>query len=313
MDTIDCDSKNFGYEICPECQLHDVYLDPITGDLICTQCGLILESKSVKNEFERRIFTESDCSLKSRVGAPSTYALHDKGLSTTIDWRDRDAFGKKLSPEARAKVFRLRRWNLRMRVHTSVDRNLSVALNEMERICSQLSIQRNQKESAALLYRKCVSMNIIKGRSIEAMVAATIYISSRKANLTHTLDDLAKNSRIQSREIGKCYRLILKTLNLKMFAPSPTRFIPRFANDLAISSQSQSMAIQIIQDAEKIGILSGKDPCGLAAASIYVATRENGEHKTQKEIARVAQITEVTVRNRYKELVKCLNLQMPQI
>jgi len=129
--------------------------------------------------------------------------------------------------------------------------------------------------------------------------------------MAHTLDDFAKISRLGARDIGKCYRLIIRTLNIKIFAPSPARFIPRFANDLSLSSESQSMAIQIISTAQKLGNLSGKDPCGLAAASIYVATRENGEHKTQKEIAKVAHITEVTVRNRYKELVRYL--QIPQI
>ena len=305
--------KNWFYESlhrCPECRSESIFKDSLRGELICTDCGLILESNTIDPRAEWRAFDSRDYEKRSRVGAPITLTLHDKGLSTIIDWRDRDAFGNKLSPAKRAQAYRLRKWQIRMRIHSAVDRNLAFAMSELDRLASQLGIQKNLKETSALIYRKTVSKNLIRGRSIEAMMAASIYTACRLRQVPRTLDEFAKNSRIEKRELGKSYRLILRQLNLKITSISPNRFVARFANDLQVSQRSQLKAMKILNVARRIGITSGKDPSGLAAASIYVAVLSNGEKKTQKEIARVANITEVTVRNRYKELVGKLNLRI---
>ena len=197
-----------------------------------------------------------------------------------------------------------------MRIHSSIDRNLAFAMSELDRLCSQLSIAKVHKETAALIYRRTIDKKLIRGRSIEAMIGGAIYAACRIAKIPRTLDEFAKNSRIQRRELGRCYRLILRELKIKIPTATPTRFISRFANDLHVSTRSQLGAIRILKEATRRGLTSGKDPCGLAAASIYVAAFKNGERKTQKEIARVANITEVTVRNRYKELIKHLKITM---
>lgn len=305
-------SKSFCGELnfCPECNSETIIEDKFKGDLVCTSCGLILESNTIDQRAEWRAFTSQDLEKKARVGAPLTLTLHDKGLSTIIDWRDKDGLGNKLSPVKRAQAYRLRKWQIRMRVHSSIDRNLAYAMSELDRLCSQLGIPKNIKESSALIYRKTMAKNLIRGRSIEAMIAASIYVACRLAQVPRTLDEFAKNSRIEKRELGRSYRLILRQLNLRITTLSPNLFIARFANDLKVSQRSQIRAMKILKVAQRIGITSGKDPCGLAAASIYVATLNNGERKTQKEIARVANITEVTVRNRYKELVEQLNLKI---
>ncbi|MHA1718932.1 MAG: transcription initiation factor IIB [Promethearchaeota archaeon] len=298
------------WKCCPECRSESIFNDSLRGELICTNCGLILESNTIDQGAEWRSFDCQDYEKKSRVGAPFTLTLHDKGLSTIIDWRDRDGLGKKLSPAKRAQAYRLRKWQIRMKVHSAVDRNLAFAMSELDRLASQLGIQKNLKEASALIYRKTVNKNLIRGRSIEAMIAASIYAACRLAQVPRTLDEFAKNSRIDKRDLGRSYRLILRQLNLKITSLSPNRFVSRFANDLKVSQKSQVKAMKILKVAQRIGITSGKDPCGLAAASIYVAVLSNGEKKTQKEIARVANITEVTVRNRYKELVRQLNLKI---
>ncbi|UYP46359.1 Transcription initiation factor IIB [Candidatus Lokiarchaeum ossiferum] len=295
---------------CPECGSFNLLSDQCRGDLICSSCGLILESNAIDQGAEWRAFNSADMNKKSRVGAPSSLSIHDKGLSTIIDWRDRDAFGNKLSPKRRAQAYRLRKWQVRMRIHSSIDRNLAFAMSELDRLCSQIGIAKIHKETAALIYRRTIDMKLIRGRSIEAMIAGSIYAACRIARIPRTLDEFAKNSRINRRELGRCYRLILRELKLKIPTATPTRFISRFANDLKVSTQSQLSAIKILKEASRRGITSGKDPCGLAAASIYVAAFQHGERKTQKEIARVANITEVTVRNRYKELIKHLNITM---
>ncbi len=295
---------------CSECGSNNLLSDQTRGDLICRKCGLILESNTIDQGAEWRAFNSNDINKKSRVGAPTLLSIHDKGLSTTIDWRDKDAFGNKLSPKNRAQAYKLRKWQIRMRVHSSLDRNLSFAMRELDRLCSQLAISKIIKETSAVIYRRSVEKNLIRGRSIESMIAASIYTSCRLLKNPRTLDEFANISRINRHELGRCFRIILRELNIKIPTATPIRFVSRLANDLKISPQSQLEAIKIIKNATRLGITSGKDPCGIAAASIYVAAHKNGEKKTQKEIALVANITEVTVRNRYKELIKCLNINM---
>jgi transcription initiation factor TFIIB len=295
---------------CDECGSFEIISDQARGDLVCKKCGLILESNTIDTGAEWRAFSSLDMKKKARVGAPSSFSIHDKGLSTIIDWRDKDAFGNKLSPKRRAQAYRLRKWQIRMRIHSSIDRNLAFAMSELDRICSQLSITRIHKETAALIYRRTIDKNMIRGRSIEAMVGASIYTACRKSKIPCTLDEFVKNSRINRRELGRCYRLILRELKIKIPTSTPSRFISRFANDLNVSTQSQISAISILEKASQMGLTSGKDPCGLAAASIYVAAYKHGEKRTQREIAKVANITEVTVRNRYKELINHLNIKM---
>ena len=160
--------------------------------------------------------------------APSAITIHDKGLSTVIDWRDKDAYGNKLSPKKRAEIYRLRKWQVRTRVHSSIDRNLAFAMSELDRLSSQLGLPRGVKEAAAVFYRKAIEKKLIRGRSIEAMIAASVYAACRTRKIPRTLDEIAKHSRINRKELGRCYRLILRELEITIPIASPIDFIPRF-------------------------------------------------------------------------------------
>lgn len=293
---------------CSECGDGLIIFDDNTGDAICQNCGLILESNNIDPSAEWRAFNSDESDKKARVGSPSTFTLHDKGLSTLIDWKDKDALGKKLSPKKRAEAYRLRKWQIRMRVHSSLERNLAFAMSELERLSSQLGLQKATKESAAMIYRKTVEKKLIRGRSIEAMIAASIYSACRMVKIPYSLDDFTKYSRIKKRDLGRAFRLICRELELRIPTPTPVNFIARLANDLHISNQTQQYAVNILVRAKKTGIMVGKDPTGLAAASLYIASLQCGEHRTQRQIAEIANITEVTVRNRYKELVRILGI-----
>ncbi len=296
---------------CPECQKNESIFDHSKGNVICGNCGLILESIAYDLGAEWRAFNTDEYSNRARNGLPASYCIHDKGLSTMIDWRDVDANGKKLSPNLKAQAHRLRKWHIRSQIQSSFDRNLTYAMSELERLCSQLSLSYTFKESAARIYRKTVHLNLIKGRSIDAMIGACIYIVCRQFHFPCKLEEIANKSRIGFHDLGRCYRIIIRKLNLQIPTTTANQFISRYSNDLQISTKAQTYAIKILNFAKKFGITAGKDPSSLAAASIYVAALENGERKTQKQIAKVASVTEVTVRNRYKELVKCLNLKIP--
>ncbi len=278
------------------------------GDIICRDCGAIIEDNLIDDGPEWRAFNNAERSKRSRVGSPTTYTVHDKGLSTQIGWEDRDSYGKKLSPNQRSQIYRLRKWHIRTRVHSSVDRNLAQAMSELDRLSSQLGLPRSVKETASVIYRSAINKRLIRGRSIEAMIGAAAYAAARQRRVPRTLDEIARNSRISKKELGRCYRLMIHELNLKIPLADPTDYIVRFASDLKLTGATARRAIDLVKEAKQKGLTAGKDPTGLAAAAIYIAGIVEGERRTQREIAETATVTEVTVRNRYKELVRRLEI-----
>lgn len=296
------------YDTCPECNSSEVFLDEERGERVCNMCGLVLVEREIDRGPEWRAFTSDERRHRSRVGSPSTYTVHDKGLSTNIDWRDKDAFGNKIPPQQRAQIYRMRKWQVRSRVQSSLDRNLATAMNELDRITSQLGLSRSVKEHAALVYRKSIERKLIRGRSIEALVATAVYMACRVRKTPRTLVEVALHSRIERKELGRCYRLMVKEMAIAVPAVSPVDFVSRIGSDLMLSGRTQRVATIILERAKRAGITTGKDPTGLAAAAIYVAAIMEGERRTQRDIAKKARVTEVTVRNRYKEIVRHLAL-----
>jgi transcription initiation factor TFIIB len=191
-----------------------------------------------------------------------------------------------------------------------MDRNLAYAMSELDRLSSQIGIPRTVKETAAVIYRKAIERHLIRGRSIEAMIAAAVYAAARIRRVPRTLDEIAKNSRISKKELGRCYRLIIRELQIRIPLANPNDYIIRFSAELRLSGHTAQRAIEIIDQAKENGLTAGKDPTGLAAASIYIAGIIEGERRTQREIAETATVTEVTVRNRYKELVRRLGIEI---
>lgn len=295
---------------CHECGNRNLIIDASRGELICDVCGLVLHQKIIDCGPEWRAFSSEEASRKVRVGAPSTLTLHDKGLSTMIGWKNKDAFGKNISPKMKAEVYRLRKWNVRTRTNKSIDRNLSYAMNELDRFSSQMNFSRAIKESAAYIYRKMANRNLIRGRSIEAMLTASIYLSCRLKHIPKTIDDFLEFASVDKKKIARCYRLILQELNMNIMVSSPKNFVPRFCAELNLSGRTQNRAALILELAKKSRLTAGKAPTGLAGAALYVAAIQEGERRTQKEISIAAGVTEATIRNRYKELIKNLNFQL---
>jgi transcription initiation factor TFIIB len=294
--------------MCPECGCSTVVEDIARGERVCGDCGLVLSDHRIDTGAEWRAFSSEESDARSRVGAPMRYTVHDKGLSTIIDWRDRDTSGRKLSPTRRSEIYRLRKWQIRSRVHSSLDRNLAQAMSELERLSSQLGIPKPIRELSALLYRKSIVKKLVRGRSIEAMVAATLYAACRIRMKPRPLDEVADASRVDRKKLGQCYRLLLRSLDIQIPLSNPIDYISRFASELELSSPVQLRTVEILQRSRDIGLTIGRDPLGLAAAAIYVASIMMDERRTQREIAEVARVTEVTVRNRYKEIVKKLGI-----
>lgn len=296
-------------DLCPECGNNHLISDDFRGEIICDVCGLVLSQRIIDSGPEWRAFSSEEANRKVRVGAPTTLTIHDKGLSTMIGWKNKDAFGKIITPKMKAEVYRMRKWHVRTRTNKSIDRNLAHAMNELDRFTSQLNLSRGLKESSAHIYRKMANKNLIRGRSIEAMLIASIYAACRLNNIPKTLGDFVEFALVDKRKIARCYRLILIELKMCIKVSSPINFIPRFCAELNLSGSTQNRAAEILKLAKKYHIIDGKAPTGLAGAALYVAAIQEGERRTQREISKTAGVTEATIRNRYKELISSLKLR----
>jgi len=295
---------------CPECGSGNLVEDFDKGEIVCGQCGLVLKEKVMDEGPEWRAFTREEKDERSRVGTPISYSVHDKGLSTVIDRVNRDAFGRELPAATRLQMLRLRKWQIRARVHSSADRNLAQAMAELDRLADKTHIPTSVKEKAALVYRKSLDKGLVRGRSISAIAAAALYAACRFTGTPRTLKEVADASLARKKDVARCYRLLLRELDMHMPISEPVNYVSKIGSKVGITEKTQRRAMEILQKADTLKIDAGKDPMGLAAAALYIACVLEGEKKTQKEIADAAGVTEVTVRNRYKGLKESLGLDV---
>jgi transcription initiation factor TFIIB len=295
---------------CPDCENGTFFDDHISGSIICRECGVIVAGKMIDPGAEWRIYDNRDHYLRIRVGAPPSYTLANKGLCTIIDRRNEDAFGKKISPSRLGLMARLRFWQTRMQFFTSTERSLLKAMTELDRLSALLGIAKPTKESAAILYRRIQQLNLTRSRSIQNLMAAALYIACRRVHCSWTLDEFARCGNLEKSELGRCYRVISKAITLHVPEISPEGLIARLASSLQIDFLPQQSAMNVLRQAKRRGILGGKNPAGLAAAALYIACLMHQIRISQNQIATSAHVTEVTVRNRYKELVAALHLNL---
>ncbi|MEM3458432.1 MAG: transcription initiation factor IIB [Candidatus Bathyarchaeia archaeon] len=297
-------------QCCPECGSTRLMRDYECAEIVCMECGFVVAAKIADRGPEWRAFDDEQRTKRTRVGAPLTYTIHDKGLSTMIDWHDRDIYGKSLSPGQKAQVYRLRKWQRRIRVSDATERNLAFALSEITKIANNLNLPKNILETASVIYRKAVKERLIRGRSIQGVTAAAIYLACRQCGLARTLEEIAQASSVNKKEVGRSYRFLIKELDYSIPPLKPGQYITKFSNQLTMQGKVEEIAHKILGAAKELKLTSGRGPTGIAAAASYIASVLTGERKTQREIAEIAQVTEVTIRNRYKELVDRLMFQM---
>ena len=292
-----------GEAVCPECSAR-LESDTGRGETVCSECGLVVEEDEIDRGPEWRAFDSTEKDEKSRVGAPTTKMMHDEGLSTNIGWQDKDAYGNSLSSRQRQKMQRLRTWNERFRTRDSKERNLKQALGEIDRMASALGLPENVRETASVIYRRALDEDLLPGRSIEGVATASLYAAARQAGVPRSLDEVERVSRVEKMELTRTYRYVIRELNLEVKPADPESYVPRFASDLELSDEVERRARELIGAARQDGILSGKSPVGLAAAAVYASALLCNEKVTQSEVSEVADISEVTIRNRYKELLE---------
>jgi transcription initiation factor TFIIB len=309
-------SASNGTVTCLSCRSSDqkIVTDTESGEIICGNCGIVISDKIEESGAEWRNFTSlSDQSnSRSRTGMPTSLARHDMGLATIIGRSDRDASGQKIDTPMRYRMDRLRIWNLRTQYRSSTDRSLSRAFTGLDRLKDKLGLSDAVVEKAAYIYRKAQEKMLTRGRTVSGILAAAIYISCRELGTPRTLKDISEGSNVKLKEVSRSYRLLYFELDLKMPLIDPMKCIAKVANKVKLSEKTKRQAAEIMHNITKREISAGKDPMGLAASVLYLASLDNDDEKeniTQTDIARAASVTEVTIRNRAKELKDkvCLN------
>ena len=287
---------------CGSCGKTSIIHDSTNGEIFCKYCGIIIDQRAIDSSHDAKIF--DDTNYKRRTGAPILISVHDFGLSTTIGKTNKDARGNLLSSQVTYAIKRMRIQDQRSQIHKNTDTNLRVAFDMLQRIQDKISVSDNIKQIAAHIYRKSNEQKITQGRSIQAVVAASMYAACRSTNTLRTLRDISEATNVKRRKISQSYRAIVKQLDLKIPVVDQTHCILKISNNLRISARSKNLALEIMRKAEDMGLLAGRDPTGISSAAVYYACLIKKEGFTQSQVAEASGITVVTLRNRFHEIQK---------
>ncbi len=287
-----------------------VVTDPDTGELIRKDTGEVISDNSPLPEKEWRSFNIEESENRSRVGIPTSLAFHDMGLSTKIGKEPIDASGNVIDAATRTRMGRLRMWNSRSQSHSPTERNLQQAFSMLSRIKDRLGLPNHVTEKAAYTYRKAQERGLIRGDTIGSVLAASIYVAARQSGVLRTLDDISEITYIKPGEVARSYRRIVSELDIKVQLIDPRKYIVKVANNLNFDEKIKRKALELLEQAQKKNVVVGKDPISMAASIIYLVNLSERKPRTQAEIAKAAGVTEVTVRNRSKELRKKLDVSL---
>ena len=293
---------------CQSCGNDQLITDSESGEMICDKCGRVISDKLQEVGPEWRTYATDESGGKTRTGPIPSLARHDLGLSTIIGRTDRDASGNRLDVAMRTRMHRLKIWDSRSQVYTPTDRSLQQAFFQLDVLKDKLGLSGVIVEKSAYIYRKAQAKMLVRGRTISGVLAAAIYIACREMGAPRTLKDIATACNVKRKELSKDYRMLHSRLDLKVPQLEPMKCIAKVANMAKLGERTKRQAAEIMSNVTKKEISAGKDPMGLAASILYLSSIKTGEIITQSDIARAAGVTEVTVRNRAKEVRDKLEL-----
>jgi transcription initiation factor TFIIB len=304
IETDDQDSR------CSICNRENTTItDPDSGEIICSNCGMVISDKIEDTiHQDRRASTLEEADKRARTGAPSSLARHDMGLSTIIGRENRDASGQIIDTAMRSKIGRLRTWDFRTRMRKSGDRNLMKAFEQLDRLKEKLGLSDTIVEKTAYIYRKVQERGLIRGRTIDGTLAAAVYITCRETGTPRTINDIAHASNTKRKDVTRCYRLMVLELGIKIPVVDPMKCLAKVANKLSISEKTKHQAMNIMEEVVNKKITAGKEPMGMAATVVYASSLKTDEKISQRDIAAASGVTEVTIRNRFKDLSRNLEL-----
>jgi transcription initiation factor TFIIB len=297
--------KEKGKIKCPECGASEILVDNTKGERICSKCGLIIDESMIDIQQDWRAFDAEELEKTARTGAPLTKMRHDKGIGTEIGKSQAELF--RVSAGKRGQYFRIKNWQKRL--VSSKDRNFGYAMSELERISSALNLPRNLQEEIGAMYEKALEEGLVKGRSIEAVIGSLVYALSREYGSPRLMSEICEVTGVNKRDLGRTYRYVARKLNLRVVPAKAIDYVPRCATLLGLSDKTQVKAKLYLKKIKSEEDVSGKGPLGIAAATLYIAAIMNGEFISQRKIAEAIGVTEVTIRNRCKDIAKSLGIE----
>jgi transcription initiation factor TFIIB len=287
--------------ICSVCRNGRPIADLESGELVCSDCGLVFSEKAIDNRPEWRNFG-SENNDRARTGSPVSLAQHDMGLNTVIGNNNKDSHGQSIDASMHSTMKRLRTYDFRSQTRTSADRNLMRAFGELGRQRDKLGLSDAMIDKTAYIYRKALGKGLVKGRSTSAILAAAIYIACREMGAARSLNDISEITDVRRKVISRSYMILIQQLEIMMPLIDPIKCVAKIANKANLSEKTKRMAMDVMKDLVNTQLPAGKRPMSLAATILYLTCLRNDEAVTQKELAEAAGVTEVTMRNRIKDL-----------
>ncbi len=289
-------------QICPECRSTHLVVDDLRGELVCDDCGLVLEDQAMDRSPEWSAYEPEKARRLAHAGAPRDPLFGASGLTTVIPSPHRDAHGNAIPVEGRGTIYRIQRLQRHASHALPGERSLPEAMRVMDRFVALLDLPRNVRDEAGFLCRKAIQRQLARGRSIEVLVAATVYAACRIAGVPRTLDELQRVTGLPKTKVGAAYRSLHRELGLAVHASRPADYIQRFCSELGLSNRVERECLSLLRAFEPPGSETSVSPCGTAGAAIYLASLVCGEPRSEKAIAHVAGVSEVTLRNRYIDM-----------
>jgi len=280
--------------------------DEESGEMVCSNCGFVLREKE---EETGPSFSSSEAGASEMAsGPPTSIAQPDMGLATVIGREGTDASGTGLSSRTRSTVERMRVWDRRSQPDQGAYKSMSRAFDQIKTIAAKVSVGQGAIERAAYIYRKALEKGLTRGRSLTQLAAAALYAACRDLQIPRSLKDVAEAGNVSKKDLSRSYRTLVTELDIRMPVEDPIRSLPKIGSAIGASPRTMRKAQEILRMAEAAGVSAGKDPMGLAGAALYIASHLEGEGKSQPRVAKAAEVTEVTVRNRYRALKSSLKL-----
>jgi transcription initiation factor TFIIB len=295
---------------CSTCNTDQTAItDPESGEIVCSKCGLVISEKIEDYAHqERRAYSMQEADERARTGARTSLAFHDMGLSTIIGKANKDASGQLLNSAMCSSMEKLRIWDSRIHVNSSEDRSLRRAFHQLNTLRDKLGLSDTLVEKSAYLYRKAQERGLIRGRTVDGIMTAAVYIACRETGTPKTLEDISIVSNLKRKDITRCYRRLVFDLDIKIPIVDPMKCIVKVANKLGLSEKTKHKAMNLMTYAIKMEINAGKIPMGLAATVLYASCMKTGENVSQTNIAEASGVTEVTIRNRFKDLTSRIKI-----
>lgn len=301
---------------CPECK-SSLIDDVQSGELICSTCGIVVAEQMADYGPETRSTNLEDKMRLARATGQTTYSQHDLGITTEISISTRDFSGKTISSQVANQMYNLRKWQQRVRVSSPRERRLSNVLSRIGETCENVSLSKNVLETASMIYRNLDGKVEVKGKSVTSISAATVYMACKQCNVVRSLEEICrgvcqpKDVKAKTKLAARYYRTLVMELGTDT-APVLTmdKYISKIANLTKTDVRVERLALEIAQKTKNNNLADGKAPNGIAAAYLYVASILLGQSVLQRDVSSVAGVTEVTIRNRCKEILASYKLKV---